>query len=431
MAEEISEIELERKKIDIQKVVQDSDNLMDNFEVYIGVYESESRHQTSHITKEEFDKMQNHKYIGSKHENSFFNNLPLKDSYVDVRTLVLTKDNYALAFHPMIWHVLKIEERLAACRIAWKEIYKNDVKEFCNHNSKALSMVGENYQGSLNIGSFFRDDLIGPDYLIDICNASNKIKDSYYINKMMSGKKYDKITDFSSFEELQYLSPLEPKEEDNNKIGGEAKAYYFDQIYRRRLREATQKGLDLITLHDEDLQGFFPEFDKYVADEQKRITDTNLFVMLTLGSPAIERDKKYLKLKTLMFDLPRAEEHNKLYQEYAKLKKEKVDIINKPLQDKLDKLEKQQQNIEQQKKDAFDAIELYGLEQQENKLKNQIVGIKNKMARNHNKVLKPIVDAVEKVDSQKVTFEQALEHFKDHFEKKENTKNISSTKKML
>ena len=351
--------------------------------------------------------------------------MPARDSYVDVRTLVLTKDNYAMAFHPMVWNVLRTEERLAVCRIAWKEIYKNDINEFCNYKSDALCLAGENYQGAMNIGAFFKEGLIGPDYLLDICNANNKIKNSYYTNQAI-GKKYDKITDFSSFEELQYLSPLNPKEDIKN-ITGEPKAFYFDQIYLRRLREATQKSLDLITFHSEELQGFFPEFDKFVADEQKNITDTNMFVMLTLGSRAIERDKKYLKIKTTLFSQPIIEKHNKLYEEYKKLKKEKVDVINKPLQDKLDKLEKEKQNIEEKKKDAFDAIELYDLEQQEYKLNKKIVDLKNKIAHNHNKILKPIVDAVKKVDSQEITYEQALDHFKDYFEAKEDKKTISST----
>ena len=258
MAEEVSKLELERRKLDIKKVVHDSNKLMKNFKVYIALYESDSRHQTSHITKEEYDKMQTHRFIGSKHEDSFFKNLPDKDNYVDTKTLVLTKDNYALAFHPMIWHVLTTEERLTVCRIAWKDCYKKDVKEFCNYKTESLSLVGKNYNGSLNIGSFFRDDLISSDYLRDIFNANNRIKDSLYTNRLLAGKKYETIKDFESFEEMQYLSPIEPKEEDIKKMNDQAKAFFFDQIYNRKYREAVQKSLNLISFHGEELQGFFP-----------------------------------------------------------------------------------------------------------------------------------------------------------------------------
>ena len=430
MVNDISQREFERKNLDIKNVVQSSNKLLKNFKVYIAVYESDSRHQTSHITKEEYDKMQKYKFIGSKHEDKFFENLPDIYGYIDSKTLVLSNDNYGLAFHPMIWHVLTTEERLTACRIAWKDIYHRDIKEFCNYNSNGVALVGKDYQGALNIGSFFRDDVISSDILRGIFDANNKIKDSFYSNRLMHGKKIDTIKDFDSFEEMQYLSPLEPKEQDLNKMSKESKAFYFDGIYFRRFREAIQKSLDLITLHGKELEGLFPEFERYVRHEQKSITDTNLFVMSVLGSNVIERDKKYLEIKSYMFDSFRVERHNQLYKEFVKVKKEKVDVINKPYKDQLNLLEQEKEKINNQIKNANDAIDIWDLQHKLKKLEEKELKLKNKMAINHNKILKPILEAVKKNDSQKVSYEQALEHFNDYFENKNKHQNKKITKQI-
>lgn len=432
MAEQISKRELERKNLDVKQVVQDSNKLIKDFKVYVAVYQSNSRCQTSHITKEEYDKMKEYKFIGSKHEDKFFENLPDRDNYVDAKTLVLTKDNYGLAFHPMIWHILSTEERLTVCRIAWKDIYHRELNEFCNYNSNGVVMAGKDYQGALNIGSFFRDDLISCDILREIFNANNRIKDSFYTNRLMHGKTINTIKDFDSFEEMQYLSPLQAKEKDLNKMSEESRAFYYDGIYIRRFREANQKSLDLITLHSEEMQGLFPQFDDYAKNEQKSITDTNLFVMSVLGSNVIERDKKYLETKVKLFDISIVERHNELYKEYVKVKKEKVDVVNKPYKDKLNVIEQEKEKINNQIKTANDAIDIWDLQQELKKLEEKELKLKSKIAINHNKILKPILEAVKNNDSQKVSYEQALEHFNDYFANKNKnkiiTKQIASNK---
>ena len=43
------------------------------------------------------------------------------------------------------------------------------------------------------------------------------------------------------------------------------------------------------------------------------------------------------------------------------------------------------------------------------------------MVNNHNQITKPIMDEIKEVDSNIVSYEQALEHFKDYFNKQQKS----------
>ena len=225
-----NEIREQIDKLDLKKAVRESKKIMKNFTIYIASYVSESRGQISHITKEEYEKINKQRFIVSKHEDTFFKDLP-DDNYVDVKTYKLTEEKFAMAFHPMVWKVLTLEEKIAVCRIARQKTQGVDFKEFCKYRSDGVIFVGKNYGGSLNVGSLFYDNLIGSDFLKYICNAENSIKSSYYITKHTKNQDDLSILDFESFEEMQYVSPLEPVCSNFDKLSPNQKAIVFHPIF--------------------------------------------------------------------------------------------------------------------------------------------------------------------------------------------------------
>ena len=320
-----------KKNFELKKLLKKTDALVKSFKVQIAVYVSHSRGQVSKLTKEEFDKMQITKFIGSAHEDSFFRDLPKTDLRIDVKTFVIDNQNFALAFHPMVWSVLSTEERIAACRLARLAVDGKDFRELCEYESDGVVMVGKNYQGALNIGSFTKKNVLGNEVLAKICDGENTIKDSFYFNNSRQ-KKYDTIFSFDSFEEMQYVSPLEPLEEDVAKMTPQAKAYFFDQIWRRKRRAAVLMADDMICEKIEPLDGIFPQFDQHVKAEVEDIIQTNLFVMQTLGSNAKMRDEDYLRIKVNIFNNSFISEYNQLVQEHNRLVgeyKQAGDIISK------------------------------------------------------------------------------------------------------
>ena len=370
------EQEKERKQ-QAKQAIHDSKKLMKDFKVYLAVFSSETRRQVSLLTKEEYEKMQQMKYIGSKHEEKFFDGLPDDDNYVDVKTLTLDKNNFGLAFYPMVWNVLTLAQKVAICRIVRQQTENKDFKQFHVFDSNGVVMCGNDFKGALNIGSFFRDDMIGPDFLTKLLNGQNTIDDSYYVNKLRNGAKYNEIKDFNSLIEMQYISPLEPKTDNLEEMPPKAKAFYFDQIYRRKYRKAKQQALDYITEHAGELEGLWPEFDSAVAEEQKHITQTDLLVMQELGSNQKMRDEEYLKVK--------------------------VDIFNNIFIEEYNKLAKKHNEILEEYNNSKDAIETKGLKEK----------------------LHKIQDELEIINSKLTTIEKAKEHFKSHFE---TSINIQPTK---
>ena len=317
---ELTEQEREQIKQQAKVAAKKSGKIVKNFTIYLATFASETRRQVSKLTKDEYEKMQKQKYIGSKHEDVFFVDLPETDIYVETKTMVLNKDNFALGFHPMVWKVLSLEERVALCRIARQELVGKDFKEFCCYDSNGVVMVGKDYQGSLNVGAFVDDEVLGNEVFIKIANGETTIKHSYYMNKLTSGKyHFDKITDFSSFEEMQYLSPLDPIHTELEQMSDKEKAYFFDQIYRRRYRAAEQRALDLIAEHASQLEELYPEFFEYMNNEQKNITATILLVMQEIGSSVKTRDETYLDIKVKIFNNGYIDEYNKGVIEYNKL----------------------------------------------------------------------------------------------------------------
>ena len=317
MGKVLTEQERKEREQQVKVALAKSNKLVKDFKIYLGVFESNTMHQTSRLTKEEYEKMQNKKFIGSKHEEHFFNNIPDSDQYVEAKTFVIDRTNFAMAFHMMIWQVLTLEEKIAACRIAWKELLNKDVKDFNNYDSSAVVLVGKKYKGALNLGSLFKEELFSSDILCAICNAENIIKLSYYYNHRK--KEYKTLLDFDSFEELRYLSPLEPKVSIDLMKDDVAKAVCLDNLFYRNDRNAQKRAYYLLTSHCEPIYDLFPQFDRYIHYKLESIVNTSLFIAKNLGANLLERDEKYLRLKADMFDSINTKLYNEKVAEYQKL----------------------------------------------------------------------------------------------------------------
>ncbi len=310
------------KSFELKKLLKKTDKLVKDFKVNIAVSVSDTLRQVSKITDEEYEKMQSNKFIGSKNEDNFFKDLSESTLDVNVRTFVIDKNNFALAFHPMVWNVLSQEEKIAACRLARLAVDGKDFKELCDYNFNVVVPVGKNYRGSLNIGAFKRQDIQGINVLMEVCNSENSNKKSFYINNSRE-KEINTIFDFASFEEMQYISPIKPKESDVAKMSPRIKAFYFDQIYKRKCRDAVCKSCEMIMAVLDPLRDVFPQFDNDLKEKVDSITKTNLFIMQTLGSDIKKRDEEYLRIKVAMFndiffgqEDKQNEVHNKLLQDY-------------------------------------------------------------------------------------------------------------------
>lgn len=433
MLKTLSEQEKKERLKEIDKAIISSDELIKDFSVYIAVFESNTRHQTSHITKEEYDKMQNTKYIGSKHEDRFFKDLPDDDLYVNAKTLVLNNDNIAMAFHPMIWKVLTMEERVTALRLAWKLVHGEDVNELCNYYTTTVVFVGKNYQGSLNLGSMLtHDGGDGPwNMFKSICNAKNQIKYNYYFNKNF-GKEIKYITDFESFEQMQYLSPLEPKVENIDEMSNELKAVLFNQLSRRKQRENYRQANYFILDHTEELRGLLPIFDEALENDIEEINQTERLINEELGYFQKDIDEEYLRIKVDIFNNITIKEHNKLIEIYQNLTNQ-IEDIEQPFIH----LRKKIKNLKAQKEHAIDSIDISLIDDEIQKTYKQINKCKKKLSKKDRIKLKFLYDKsheiYEKIVELKghiITLEQAKEHFKDYFDEKPSTYNINKDEKL-
>ena len=175
-----------------------------------------------------------------------------------------------------------------------------DVHEFVNYNSNGFVMAGKNYEGAFNIGSFYREDFDSLDALQDIFNFSNIIKEAYYFN-YSKNKDYNLVVDFKNFEEMQYLSPLEPSKR-LDEADDETKAFYFDQLYVRKTRDAILKSLNEIYEASKPICDLGKDLYDYIDGATNDIIKTNLLVAEQLGLTREERDKKYLKIKCDIFN---------------------------------------------------------------------------------------------------------------------------------
>lgn len=284
------------RKKEIYQAIKKSYKLIDNFNIYFQVFKSNSLAQISQISKEEYKLVLNNPYFISTKEAEFRKKIDINKN-CESTTLELNSNNFALAFNPFVWSTLSLEQKIAAIRIASINLNNKDVNEFANYNSNSVVLCGKNYNGAFNIGAFFREDIDSIDILRDICDFNNLIKESFYHNKS-SQKNYDSILDFETFEEMQYLSPLEPVCEFKD-ASTEAKAFFWDQIFRRNSRAALLQALDLLDVASRPIEDLSKNLYEYISGISKDITNTNLFVMQTLGFNVKERDEKYLKIKTI------------------------------------------------------------------------------------------------------------------------------------
>lgn len=360
---------------------------INNLKVFLAVFQSNSKSQISKITEEEYNKMQTQKFIDSEHENSFIDSIRDKslsntDQYfnIDVQTTILDESNYPLAFYPAIWDALSMAEKIAVCKIVWKKTLGRDLKDFCNYDSDGVVMVGKNYQGALNVGSFYSEKVYPSHYLIEILNAENTLKFNYCFNEL-SKKPISTILDFNDFEEMQYLSPIEPITNDFDQMSDNQKAYVFDQIFNRKLRQAAQDGFYAIKDNSEIVKGLSEKYENFADRCLDDMYETDKLVDKCLGYFRKDRDIEYLKFKVAVFNNYFIKRSNDLVDKFNETKKE---LENAP-----------------------DILSSMDLEEE----------------------LKTIRQQINDERSNVITFEQAMEHFKDYFEPKPS-KNKSTKIKM-
>lgn len=348
-----------------KEFVNNSNDIIKDFKLYFAAFYTQYKKQVSLLTEDEYNKMQAYKFIGSSHEEKFFKNLPDDVKYVDVKTFVLTEDNLGLAFHPMVWKVLTYDQKIAVCRLVRQKYEKKDFKKFCFNNSKEVVIPGKKYDGVFNVGSLVdepvsEDNLLSIDFLIEILNGPNDIKNAFFRDRAeASKKKYKAITDFDSLEELQYDSPLLPRDPD--KLEPIAKAYYYDDIYVRRRRSALQEAYDLISCDAAVLEDFTPSFDKFLKSEQKRFIEMDTLVIQQLGSTRQERDEKYLEIMVTILNNDYTRKYNEIASKYNELleKKKRASSFNesaeydkelKMLEKEIKKVDKKEIDLEEVKK---------------------------------------------------------------------------------
>ena len=270
---ELTEEEIKAYQKQIGDCLEASNQLTKNFKLYIGVYGSSKKFQVSHISKEDYELLQDPlKCQNVKSLKEFYNSLGETEDHTSKKAILLTEDNFAMAFHPAVWNVLKFEERIAAMRVAWKKFTGKDVTEFCNSISTTIAYVGSDYQGSLNIGSIiaYAFEYGSWNLLKNLANTTNCLKMNYYFNQSKQ-KEYNYITDFESFEEMQYVSPLEPIETDVEKMSDDVKAVYYSQLNRREQRKNFLKADYLIIDHSEELKGADAEFKIKIHEIKEKV----------------------------------------------------------------------------------------------------------------------------------------------------------------
>ena len=346
MKKELTAQDLKERKKEIHEAFKKSNSILADFKVYLAVYRAKSKAQVSNLTKDEYLNMQKDFRYNTSHLQKFVKSL---ENYqqISIETLVLDYNNYALAFNPAVWSVLKLEEKIAVCMLSNIKINHCDVTDYETYNSTGFVLIGNDYKGSFNFGAFFRDDKESKDFLVDIYNFKNIIKDSFYYQKSLKNE-YDKICDFESFEEMQYLSPLEPNDELNN-CSDEVKSFFWDQIYRRNTRKAVLQALDTIKDASGPINDITVDFYNSIQNDINNIVNTNVFVFKTLGSNQVDRDKKYLKIKVDIFNNSFIKEHNNLVEEHNKLVKKYKATDNaleaRKIKLQIDELKKEMQEI--------------------------------------------------------------------------------------
>ena len=373
MEKTLTEQELKARKMEIYQAIKKSNSELKDFCVHLAVYRGAGLAQVSILTEEEFLNMQKDINCDTPHLLKFLQSLKNKNN-IRIETITLDENNFALAFNPAVWSVLKLEQKIAVCRFACKKINNVDVTEFSNYNSNGFVLVGKNYSGAFNLGAFYREDVEPIDLLKHICNFKNIIKDAYYINKSRE-KEYNTIFDFDSFEEMQYVSPLEPNKNFDDS-SDKAKAFYWDQLYNRQSRKAYLQALDLVSDASQPIEDITKDFGDYVKNTIKDIVKTNVFVIGVLGYNPIERDRKYLDIKVEIFNNYFIKEFNS-----------KADIYNNLLNE-------------------------YNSTENENKKQNI------------NEQLKQLKIDMENIEKNIITLAQAEEHFKKYFKSDKVDKNI-------
>ena len=428
------EVQAYQQKLDI--ALKKSNELIKDFKVYIGVYRSNLKAQVSHLTKEEYDvfddPIKNHSI---KSVSRFYSNLSEEENYVTKNSIVLTKDNFAMAFHPMIWKILTFEERITAMRIAWQQFNDKDVNEFCNHVTTTVAFVGKDYKGALNIGALlvYGGDDGALNILHQIADAANELKFNYYFNKRKE-KNYNYITDFKSFEEMQYVSPLDTALDNLNLKDPVVKAMFLNQLSDRRRRDNFLNADYLVLEHSDELSGLNPRFDKILQKEIENIKSDINFVIDQLGYSQKSANERYLEIKIDTFNNFTKIEHNKLVRKYQKLDsqiKELKKIVVSATKDLHDKRDAYKEEL----KNASNAIEMYELKEEIDRLTKKIIKIQKKDFKKELKYInelskkrEAVYDEIQEVDSHIITLEDAKNHFKDYFYPEDNVAANKSSK---
>ena len=329
-----------------------------------------------------------------------------------------------MAFHPFIWSVLKFKERIAAMKITFRNIMKRDVTEFCNVIAYNTVMVGTDYQGELNIGAIIaRAYKNGSWYLFrDLCDTENRLKFNKYFNLKQAKKGYNYITDFDSFEEMRYNSPIEPKEIDFDKLNDKLKAIVLEQIHLREQRKNELKAAYTILEHSEELKGYMPEFDNDIQESINENTKKNKLVAKELGYSQKDIDEEYLKIKVDLFNNCTKEEYNKIAVEYNKIVEE-LKELRAPLLEATKEWREKRDNLKKELENAQDMIEKSIIEDEINELIKKINKVYDKKFKKQKKLIDELSEKsnemyaeLQELDSHIITFEDAKNHFKDYFD---------------
>ena len=181
----LTETEKKELNIELENDIVLSKKLAEDFCVYLATYNTSIKDFVCHLTEQDYNKMQTVKFCGSNSEQVFLDDLPDR-TFVDVKTYALTKDNFAMGFHPAFWNVLTNIERMALCQIALENFSGKTFQKFCyQDNTNDVVLLSNENDGVLNIFSFYNAELTGLDVLFGVANSENDIKRTLYAKRPM------------------------------------------------------------------------------------------------------------------------------------------------------------------------------------------------------------------------------------------------------
>ena len=203
---------------------------------------------------------------------------------------VLDSININAAFFPAVWGCLNAKQKLAAVMIAGKW-HKIKINKFCFEPRLYYEIFvydGKNLCFNLSsLGNILIDSV---DFLAEILNYP--VQKSAFKFKQRANEK-NRITDFDSFEELEYVVNLKISEDAEN-INDLTKAIYLDQKLLKNYRNSKILALNFVLDYANEIDS--DEIKQNYNEQLQRLIGENEFIYSVLGYNLLIRDLAFLRV---------------------------------------------------------------------------------------------------------------------------------------